>query len=212
LFYGKGKFTALSGKITIRSDSVYYGMIRMNQDSGGRANHSHITELHVEGDLIFQGRALIGTGNIITCYRGAKIIFGKDFEMTVQSSIYCYRQISFGAHVCITHQCQFADSETHFLRNIETQDVACNIKEIQIASHCWIGNRTSVYKGTVLPEHTTVASNSLLNKAYRLPSGSVIGGMPARLLKTGFERVWNIEDELRLKHLFEEKQNEMEFL
>jgi len=64
-------------------------------------------------------------------------------------------------------------------------------KPVKIGDYCWIGNRSTIMPGTVLPERVIVAANSLLNKDY-IEKGilpfSVIGGMPAKLLNTDIER------------------------
>lgn len=65
------------------------------------------------------------------------------------------------------------------MRNIKTGKVDPISKDVFIGECCWIGNRTNIMKGTVLPDNTIVSSNSLLNKDYTstVPSYSIIGGM-----------------------------------
>lgn len=44
-------------------------------------------------------------------------------------------------------------------------------------------------KGTVIPDHTIVSSNSLCNKDYSdVPQFSIIGGIPARLISCNKKR------------------------
>lgn len=69
-------------------------------------------------------------------------------------------------------------------------------KPIKIGSHCWIGNRSTFNPGAIIPEYTTVASNSLVNKNFEtLNPYSIIGGMPAKFLKEGYTRVWDTNRE-----------------
>lgn len=51
--------------------------------------------------------------------------------------------------------------------------------------------RSVVQKNTILPKRTTVASNSLVNKAYDISEASIIVGQPAKLVKTGIYRDMN---------------------
>ena len=51
--------------------------------------------------------------------------------------------------------------------------------------------------GVILPSYTVVASNSLVNKDFSsLKPNSVIGGVPAKLIKEKYARVWDTDREL----------------
>jgi acetyltransferase-like isoleucine patch superfamily enzyme len=46
-------------------------------------------------------------------------------------------------------------------------------------------------KGTITPNNTIIASNSLLNKNYiETPPYSVLAGTPAKLVKSGVKRIF----------------------
>ena len=63
-------------------------------------------------------------------------------------------------------------------------------KPIIIGNYCWICNSTTITGGAVIPDKTIVASNSLVNKNFSsLPPASIIGGIPAKHIKTGFRRL-----------------------
>ena len=51
--------------------------------------------------------------------------------------------------------------------------------------------------GTKLPDRVIVTSNSLLNKDYTssIPSYSLIGGIPAKLLRTNVRRIYELDRE-----------------
>lgn len=66
--------------------------------------------------------------------------------------------------------------------------------EIYIGRNCWICNTTTVTGGAYLPDFTIVGSNSLVNKDFsEIPERSLIGGVPAKYISTGFLRVDNKE-------------------
>ena len=52
---------------------------------------------------------------------------------------------------------------------------------IQIGKHCWIGANAIILAGVVLGDQCIVGAGAVVTKSY--PSGSVLGGVPARLLK-----------------------------
>ena len=56
-------------------------------------------------------------------------------------------------------------------------------------------------KNTLLPNRTTVASNSLVNKTYDIPEASIIAGQPAKLVKTGIYRDMK-DNKIKLSKVF----------
>ncbi len=55
-------------------------------------------------------------------------------------------------------------------------------KEINIGDYCFIGAHSFILKGVRLGKHCVVAANSVVTKSF--PPNSVIGGNPAKLIKT----------------------------
>jgi hypothetical protein len=57
-----------------------------------------------------------------------------------------------------------------------------------------MSNRVSVLKGTQTPDFCTVASNSLCTKDYTsLGENILIGGVPAKLIRSNISRDWSGE-------------------
>ena len=75
-------------------------------------------------------------------------------------------------------------------------------RPIIIGNNCWIGNRTTINPGTIIPDFTIVTSNSLVNKDYSdIDPYTLIGGLPCKVIKSGIVRVWDrkIEHDYKLK-------------
>ena len=51
-----------------------------------------------------------------------------------------------------------------------------------IGEHCFIGARSIILPGVTLGDHCIVGSGSVVTKSF--PTGSVVGGNPARLITT----------------------------
>lgn len=152
------------------------------------------TYLHVEGTLTFDGYVDIRRGAMIEVC--GKMTIGDGNVVCSRARIRAYNSITIGRTVTISHESQIFDTNFHYSENPENPQYNPCSAPIRIGSYCWIGNRTTINKGTILPDHTTVASNSLLSKDYSdLPPYSVIGGMPAKLLKSDFTRVWDVKRE-----------------
>lgn len=56
-------------------------------------------------------------------------------------------------------------------------------QNVFIGSHCWIGLRCLILKGTKLADNTIVGANSLLNKDFYEPN-SIIVGNPAHIVNS----------------------------
>jgi len=54
-------------------------------------------------------------------------------------------------------------------------------KGIRIGKNCWIGAKVTILDGVVIGDNCVIAAGSVVNKS--MPANSVIGGVPARILK-----------------------------
>lgn len=190
--YGRPKFYGLTGKMIVEG-KVTSGMIRFNQVMDEAPSNMGIqTELLNKGLIIFRGKGLIGTGNKIVVGHKATLDIGGHFKITDMCNIGCYKKIIIGEQTWIVHRCQVLDTNYHFVANIVKGIVPHYSRPINIGIGCWICNSSTVSGGAVLPNHTIVASNSLVGKDFSdIPENSMIGGIPAKLIATGFRRVYN---------------------
>lgn len=140
------------------------------------------TILENDGVIEFHGVNRIADGSLIVIRE--KLVVGEQSRIGFQSFI--------------------MDSDDHYTIDVETKRVEKNKKGIFIGKYNWIASRTVVKKGVKTPDYLIVASaNSLLTKDYTdLPPYSVIGGTPAKLLKTGIRRIYNAENERFLNQYF----------
>ena len=188
--YGRPKFYGLSGQMIVEGE-IWPGMIRFNQVKyGAPSNMSVQSEILNKGLIIFRGQGLIGTGNKIVVGVNAVLDIGKNFKITDLCNIGCFSKIRIGEQSRIVHRCQVFDSNYHYVANFEKGFVPRMRKPIIIGKGCWICNSSSIVGGVILPDFTIVASNSLANKDYsNIPESSIIGGIPAKFISTGFRKV-----------------------
>ena len=141
------------------------------------------------GLIILKGMNYISDG----CY----VFIRKKLELGVQSRI--------GFHSFIM------DTDDHYTVDVESRQVSYNKKEIIIGNYNWIASHSYIKKGTKTPDYLIVASaNALLTKDYTfLPPYSVIGGAPAKLLKTGIRRIYNSSMQIKLERFFKENPSEL---
>jgi acetyltransferase-like isoleucine patch superfamily enzyme len=55
-------------------------------------------------------------------------------------------------------------------------------KGIVIGNNCWIGSKVTILDGVTIGKGCVIAAGSVVNKSF--PDNSVIGGVPARLLRS----------------------------
>lgn len=115
------------------------------------------------------------------------------------------RKCVIGKYARIAFDSQFMDSDFHYMLNIEDGTVKNCTSFIEIGAYNWIGNRTTVKKGTVTPDYTIVAApNAMLSKDYTKICSPfpILAGCPAKQIASGYRRVFNIQTERDLTESF----------
>lgn len=195
--YGRLKICKLSGNLTIAAH-IKQGMIKFGYNVDKFSADKGGAVLIVNGDLVLEGAVIFNADNVIVvngiCLVGALTNFGYGVR------IRCNDKISFGCSCRIAIETQILDTNFHFTRDIQTGKIYNRQSPIEIGDFCWVGNRTSIMKGTKLPHYSVVGGGSLLNKDYTkdAPVAPLLAGMPARILGSGSVRVFSQckEDEI----------------
>lgn len=152
------------------------------------------TYLHIAGELRIKGTLAIRRGVMIEVC--GKAIFGNDIVFGSRTRLRVHNSIEIGDYVRIAHESQIFDTNFHFSEDVTKPGYYPISKPIKIGSFCWIGNRSTISKGTVLPDYSTVASNSLITKDYSdIPPYTLLGGTPAKILRNNFSRVFDTKRE-----------------
>ncbi len=146
-------------------------------------NRKTILDLRPGSSVTFEGTASIGAGARI--YTKGDLIIGDNFYLSLNSQIIAHDRITFGNDCTIGWDSLIMDTDFHKVKDTETGKYHPMTKPIQIGNHCWICNNVQILKGTEIPDDVIVASCSLLNKRYDIPSASLLAGNPAQLKKIG---------------------------
>lgn len=183
-FCHKVKFKRLSGKIIIDGNTISRGMIRVGAQGSDMFDGTS-TILDIAGTLLIKGKGIsIGTGSLLRVERNGFVELNSGVVLGAKNIVLCEQHISIGRHTISSWNCQFMDTDTHSIINLDNGNVLPRSHPIEIGLHCWIGNNVLVNKGTILPNDTIVASYSLCNKDYGniVSENSIIGGIPAKKL------------------------------
>lgn len=117
--------------------------------------------------------------------------------------------ITLGNHVHITDEVKFVthDGGTLLFRHI-VPDLEIT-KPIKVGDYVYFGTRSMIMPGVTIGDNCIIAAGAVVTKD--VPSNSVVGGVPARVIKTSDEYFEKIKREsLHLGHLKgEEKAREI---
>ena len=127
------------------------------------------------------------------------------------SRIWCVKRIVIGDWFRTSWEVQLVDSIFHYMVDDKGITTPCG-GEIIIGNQCWIGNRATINKGTKLTDKSIVGSGSLVNKDFtQYGEGSIIGGMPAKFIRSGYRRLFNGKKQMEIDRFFREHPEEKEF-
>lgn len=85
---------------------------------------------------------------------------------------------------CIVGQYLSCHPENHNYQDttISIRHQGVTRKGIKIGKNCWIGSKVTILDGVQIGNGSIIAAGSVVNKSF--PENSIIGGVPAKLLKT----------------------------
>ncbi len=189
--FTKTDILSSSGEIQIKCNVVEFGMIRWGVYNTFRSKGKTI--INNNGKMCFYGRGSILKGSEISVFPTGVIEIGDKFFIGENVRIFCQNSITLGLSVRISYCCDVSDSDYHYIVDTETNVIKPKNRPIVLGDYNWIGSQTAIKKGTITPSHTMVASAyAVLSKDYTgiIPPYSILGGCPARLIKSNSSRVW----------------------
>lgn len=140
----------------------------------------------VNGIWEIKGSCILAPGITLRIHEGNYISGNQTF--IGGAKILCNRYITLGDKTIIAFNSVICDTDFHYMWHDEIVRDCC--ASIEIGNNCWVGNYTTLMKGTKLPHHTTVASKSYVNKDFSsIPEGCILVGTPAKLMKKDYWRL-----------------------
>lgn len=187
---------SLSGEIIV-GVKVKFAMLRIgffNTDfMSWKENRNFIK---IDGKWLINGQTNFGVGSKIIIDQNANLSTGDNFISGSNSKIICRDRIEIKSNCRIAWDVQIMDTNFHYIKDIETGKVYKKTHPVFIGQNNWIGNRSSIMAGTQTPDFFIIASNSLCNKNYTkdFQPFTLVGGTPAKLIKTNVCRVLDKEE------------------
>lgn len=191
VLYHKIRIIRNTGRILIKTDDVKFQMVQIGAH-GFDMFCNQTTTIDIGGEIIIRGDGVrVGHGSLLRVEEKGCIEFHKNSIIGAKNLVFCKKNITFRENSLFSWDCQIMDTDTHALKDVvtgEIKDMSCGI---DIGDNSWIGNHVIINKGTRIPSGTIVSSYSLCNKDYAkiIANNSLIGGVPAKLLKRNIERI-----------------------
>lgn len=206
--YGKLKIPVLKGRIEIDAP-IYRGMIKLgfNCDYYSMSNGPAMLYIANTGKIIFKGPFQVSSN--FSFFIQGTLTLGELGFIGHGVRIRCLDTICIGKLLRLAVDSQIFDTNFHYMRNVETGEIRPILKPIYIGDCCWIGNRSTIMKGSYLPDYTTVAGNSLVNKNFSesLPY-PLIAGAPAKVISSGYVRLYSSKEQAIIDEYFSKNPSE----
>lgn len=215
--YGPMKLFSLNGSIEFRDTPISRGMLKFGTlDPFSVFDGSGFLSLtSPQSKIICYGPAHIDVNAKIKILGNGQIILGKYVRVRSGVRIICNGSyIKIGDYTGIPFETQIINSSFHSVYDVTTRETKRNTLPIEIGSCCWIGNHSSITAGAKLKDYTIVCEGSYVNKDFtnRQEDYQLIGGRPAKLLKTGVRRVFSWDIESKIIAYFKKNQKQLTFI
>jgi hypothetical protein len=179
----------MAGKIVIDSPNISTRMICIGFGGVGTFDHHKSRSIwKVAGTVVFKGKTLIGHGSKISVDKDSTLTLGKEFTITAESSIVCCDSIQFGDGCLLSWDILVMDTDFHKIKN-PSNHITNAPQPIVIGNNVWIGCRSVILKGSVIPNSCVIGASSFVNRVLDTEN-AVYGGYPARVLKDGI--TWEV--------------------
>lgn len=179
---------SLRGKIII-SGGVHYKMMMIGFTNIGIIDKSQRrTILELDGNIVLRkDNIFIGSGSRISIGKNATVVFEGIFNNTASMELIVTKSISFGHDVLISWDTLIMDTDFHSTIDTITHDVSTRDKGITIGNNVWIGARSTILKGSHIPDGCVIACGAIVNKKTDTPN-SLIAGNPSMVRKNNITR------------------------
>ncbi|MBS1913527.1 MAG: acyltransferase [Bacteroidetes bacterium] len=178
LFRMKGS-VAIEGPVRPRMIHLGFGQVSIFDQHRSRSIWD------VGGSVVFKGRCGMGHGTKLSVHTGAVLTVGSDVNVTAETAIISHCAITIGAGSLLSWDIQIMDTDFHPIHDANGALLNPDTPVV-IGEHVWVGCRSLILKGAVIPDGCVVAAGSLISRALSTPN-AVIGGQPGATMREGIE-------------------------
>ena len=92
--------------------------------------------------------------------------------------------ITIGKDCMLAKNINIRNGDSHSIIDIQTNKRLNSAKNVLIKDHVWISNNVTILKGTNIQNNSVIASGSIVSNFNSIDESVIIGGIPAKILKT----------------------------
>lgn len=179
----KVKITAVyRGAIELNCNTFRPGMIQIGYEGAGSIDTKYertFLDIQRPGKIVFNGRCFIGSGSKL-CVKG-NLSFGDNCHVTGRSQFICYKDIKIGKDCLISWDCLLMDTDFH--KMYINRELSNANKNICLQEKVWIGCRTTILKGSMIPTGCVIGAGSIVCKCLEY-TNTLYAGIPAVKVRT----------------------------
>lgn len=166
------------GSLSIEKGTLYLGFL--SNIVGLQSNARGVLRIYKSGVLNVNGNVRVARGCKI--FVSGKLEIGNGTYINPNTLIFSRTSVKIGKHCAISWDCQILDDDFH---SVSSHSVTT--KPIVIGNNVLIGSKSIILKGVQVGNGAVIASGSVV--VSDVPSNTLVGGNPARILKENIN--WN---------------------
>ncbi|MDB5621956.1 MAG: hypothetical protein JWR39_519 [Devosia sp.] len=163
------KLRGANNRITLGSGARLFGYVEMR----GENNRVLLAEgAYFSGRILVKGKGLTLSIGKDTSMRNSYLLVQEGADLTI------------GADCLFSREVEIRTSDAHSLVDAATGKRINKSAPVVIGDHVWVGARSFISKGSVIPANCVVGAMSFVNKRFE-HEGVVLAGVPARVVREG---------------------------
>lgn len=180
LFHRTKCFIAPSATIKCRNKIKIHGFLMIGENSIINALSKEGVDFGY-GVSIGRGTSIECTGSIKQIGKGLKV--GNNVGLGDMCHYGCAGGIEIGDNTIIGIYVTMHSENHNFTdKNVPIRMQGVNHKGIKIGKNCWIGAKSTILDGTIIGNGCIIAAGAVVTGEF--PDYCVIGGVPAKIIKT----------------------------
>lgn len=124
----------------------------------------------------------IGRGSLISVLPKGSLVIGAKVGIGSNCQIVCHHRIVIGDNTIFGPNVMIFDHNHQYDFETGVKHRAFDVGEITIGKNCWLGAGCTILKDVRIGNNVIVAAGSVVTKD--VPNGSVVAGIPARIIKS----------------------------
>lgn len=107
-----------------------------------------------------RAKLVLGQGAKISVGTDGRLVVGNNFRVTAKNEIVCCEKVEIGDDVLMSWDSIVMDTDSHQI------DDGPRKAPVSIGDGVWVGMRTTILKGSVIPTGSVIAAESTITKAF----------------------------------------------